>query len=183
MIRIGDANWVNSCARDASALAPRALRERCAWMVPSERTFSCSPASLCRRNRRPTCITPVRGQRDEASGRKAHGQPYRYPHMLRGHVRLPLPPQNMPSPASPNLPRSTGGRSTSPADRSIVATRRPTSEAELPRLTAPRDRAVNGRSRSRQGGPLHGELAPRRERRNDDLDADEDAVHRPRLSI
>ena len=92
----------------------------------------------------------------EASGRKAHGQPYRYPHMLRGHVRLPIPPQTMPSPASPNLPRSTGGRSKSPADRSIVATRRPTSEAEqrpeLPRLTAPCDRAVNGRSRSRQGG-------------------------------
>jgi NAD(P)-dependent dehydrogenase (short-subunit alcohol dehydrogenase family) len=63
--------------------------------------------------------------------------------MLRGHVRLPIPPQNMPSPASPNLPRSTGGRSTSPADRSISATRRPTSEAEqrpeLPRLTAPCD--------------------------------------------
>jgi hypothetical protein len=44
-------------------------------------------------------------------------------------------------------------------------------------------RAVNGRSRSRQGGLLHGKLAPRRERRNDDLDGNEDAVHRPRLSI
>ena len=31
--------------------------------------------------------------------------------------------------------------------------------------------------------PLHGKLAPRRKRRNNDLDGDEDAVHRPRLSI
>jgi NAD(P)-dependent dehydrogenase (short-subunit alcohol dehydrogenase family) len=65
----------------------------------------------------------------------------RYPHMLPGHIRLPIPPQNMLSPASQNLPRSTGGRSTSPADRSISATQRPTSGAErrpeLPRLTAP----------------------------------------------
>ena len=30
---------------------------------------------------------------------------------------------------------------------------------------------------------LHGKLAPRRERCNDDLDGDEDAVHRPRLSV
>ena len=64
-----------------------------------------------------------------------------YPHTLYGHVRLPIRPRNMPSPASPNQPRSTGRRSTSPADRSISATRRPTWAAEqrpeLRRLTAP----------------------------------------------
>src|SRR3546814_6619146 len=49
-----------------------------------------------------------------------------YLHTLRGRVRLPIPPRNTPSPASPNQPHSTGERSTLLAGRSISATRRPT---------------------------------------------------------
>jgi NAD(P)-dependent dehydrogenase (short-subunit alcohol dehydrogenase family) len=45
-------------------------------------------------------------------------------HMLPDHVRLPIQPRNTLSPGLPNRPRSTAGRSISPADRSTSATRR-----------------------------------------------------------